>query len=207
MAVILALQAAQRTARNHVDNILHDIVPPIKLHFCGHSLGGALAQLAALDISINLTAILRAIRVFDENQRNSHKLVAGSAPHISTILPTPEVVTYVYGSPRVGNSVFAHLCNRLCKVTYRVEMEGDLITMIPPVLALYKHAGVNVVVDSNGVGSLIVQPTIVESRLIRRSAISAHQHKLDAYRHCLEACFSEEEYQEYLENETKFWSI
>ena len=39
---------------------INDILESYHLQFCGHSLGGALAALAALDISTNIESIVRA---------------------------------------------------------------------------------------------------------------------------------------------------
>lgn len=37
-----------------------DIASPLEIQLCGHSLGGALAVLAALDVAVNLQSMVRA---------------------------------------------------------------------------------------------------------------------------------------------------
>ena len=58
-------------------NILKELKKPLRVYFCGHSLGAALAVLAALDLSVNLNYILDALeivygdRITDENESNN----------------------------------------------------------------------------------------------------------------------------------------
>ena len=55
-------------------------------------------------------------------------------------------------APRIGNTVFAAFVNRKIPSNYRVEVDTDIITMIPKVLGLYRHAGIPVVIDSDETG-------------------------------------------------------
>ena len=46
-----------------VRNISNDLSRPLRVYFCGHSLGAALTVLAALDLAVNLNYILDAMEV------------------------------------------------------------------------------------------------------------------------------------------------
>ena len=113
----------------------------------------------------------------------------------------PTIALYTYGSPRIGNAIFAAFVNRKVPSTYRVEVDTDIVTMIPKLLGQYRHAGIPVVVDSEEAGSIIVKPTIVEAQLWRASSGSVASHLLSKYRACLEACFEDHELQEYVSKE------
>jgi predicted lipase len=67
---------------------------------CGHSLGGALATLLALDVAAN------------------------------TAFNNPSV--YTYGSPRVGDSLFASTFDQVVKNSYRVANRLDIVPTLPP---------------------------------------------------------------------------
>ena len=67
---------------------------------CGHSLGGALATLLALDVAAN------------------------------TAFDNPAV--YTYGSPRVGDSLFASTFDQVVKNSYRVANRLDIVPTLPP---------------------------------------------------------------------------
>ena len=60
--------------------------------------------------------------------------------------------TIFFSAPRIGNTVFAAFVNRKIPSNYRVEVDTDIITMIPKVLGLYRHAGIPVVIDSDEAG-------------------------------------------------------
>lgn len=68
-------------------------IEPDHVHVTGHSLGGALAILAALDIR--------------------------------TQFPGINVAIYNFGSPRVGDPLFAHMYDELVRNSYRVVHDGD----------------------------------------------------------------------------------
>lgn len=68
---------------------------------CGHSLGGALATLATLDIAVNAPA------------------------------PYHNVTSYTYASPRTGNVQFASKYNQMVANTFRVANELDVVPRLP----------------------------------------------------------------------------
>jgi predicted lipase len=67
---------------------------------CGHSLGGALATLLALDVAAN------------------------------TSYKNPSV--YTFGSPRIGDSLFASTYDQVVKNSYRVANRLDIVPTLPP---------------------------------------------------------------------------
>ncbi|CAN0119838.1 unnamed protein product [Ectocarpus sp. 4 AP-2014] len=136
------------------------------LYVTGHSLGGALASLAAYDIDKNFT------------------------------LPDPTTL-YTFGSPRVGNGVFARKLDSRVKHHFRLVNDGDLITALPRFFGTYKHAGCKVVVDSERYGNFIVAPTLVEQTFGAKPLASLTPHLLNQYRECLEACMEEADLEDY----------
>ena len=74
-----------------------------------------------------------------------------------------------------------------------------MIVDFPPP-GYYYHGGTQVLIDSEGSGSIVVNPTIVESRLFGSSGATIANHGLHKYRQCLEACFEDFQLREYLEN-------
>jgi Lipase (class 3) len=57
-------------------------------------------------------------------------------------------------APRIGNTVFAAFVNRKIPSYYRVEVDSDIVTMVPMVIGMYRHAGTPVVIDSDESGEL-----------------------------------------------------
>jgi hypothetical protein len=78
---------------------------------CGHSLGGALASLATLDIAVNASP------------------------------PYHNVISYTYASPRAGDVAFAAKYNQIVADTYRVANELDVVPRLPlfPPFPPYEH--------------------------------------------------------------------
>ena len=74
--------------------------PAVSVTICGHSLGGALATLLALDVAAN------------------------------TSFTDPAV--YTYGSPRVGDSLFASTYDQVVKNSYRIANRIDIVPALPP---------------------------------------------------------------------------
>lgn len=90
------------------------------IYVTGHSLGGALATIASLDLTINLKALLEASGIL----QNGH-------------LPNLELFTF--GSPRVGNLDFKVLFEKMVKKSFRIEVNGDLVCRVPALMG-YRHA-------------------------------------------------------------------
>jgi len=79
------------------------LYPDYVYTFTGHSLGGALATLAAIDAA-----------------------TAGIIPISQT---SPQL--YTYGSPRVGNWVFAEAVSKLIPVMFRIVHFNDIVPHVP----------------------------------------------------------------------------
>jgi hypothetical protein len=113
----------------------------------------------------------------------------------------PPIAVYTYGQPRVGNRAFSRLYKQKVPHSFRVVNEGDAITTIPNYFwcgGLYKHAGLEVILDGGMTGNVLVGPTVVET-LFRfhkvRTNVLAHQ--MERYRDCLECIFDDTQLMEY----------
>ena len=62
----------------------------------------------------------------------------------------------------------------------RAVVDGDIVSGVPS--AGYKHIGTNVIVDSKGEGSIIIDPSFVEKYLRMSSKTSIGSHSLNVYR-------------------------
>ena len=137
----------------------------------GHSLGGALATLASLDLAVNMHPIISTITK-EINRKLSARATASISPTGTSLSPQfikePLVTVYTFGTPRIGNEVFAALVNH-CLVpskslhnsnhtnNYRVVMDGDIIPMIPKQLLCrqmsmglgnWKHCGTPILLSA-----------------------------------------------------------
>ena len=125
-----------------------------RVSFTGHSLGGALAQLASADFASGALCPTHGRRA--------------------------DCVTF--GAPRVGNAVWARAFSKLVPEAWRVVCDGDVIAFLRG--CGYVHAGVEVVVDASAQtpGYVVVDPTPVEKKLRLGCGKSVGAHKLAAYR-------------------------
>ncbi|KAJ1408063.1 hypothetical protein B484DRAFT_309816, partial [Ochromonadaceae sp. CCMP2298] len=71
------------------------------------------------------------------------------------------ITMYNFGSPRVGNSPFANFYDRIVPNSYRVVVDGDIVPALPPP-SKYTHVGTEILIDSVGAGSIIIDPSFVE---------------------------------------------
>ncbi len=88
--------------------------PNIPCYIAGHSLGGAIAVLAALDMSLNFPLIQSQIRMYN------------------------------YGAPRVGNPTFAQFYSQQIPNSYRIVNWADITPLLPPTQfqkSHYLHVG------------------------------------------------------------------
>ena len=198
-----------------------------KIYLTGHSLGGALAQLLALDLSCNFAVVVDEATVQDDptmftvtkDQANSDFVQRILSPHFtpgqsffadeSSVIGdciqskcfVPPIAVYTYGQTRVGNRAFARLYKSRVPHTFRVCNEGDALTSQPLghfVGGFYKHAGLEVALDEGKTGNILVGPTVVET-MFRFSKVrtSLEAHTMKRYRDCLERAFSSDELEEY----------
>lgn len=171
-----------------------------KIYICGHSLGGSLGQLLALDLASNIGVFVeraavdrdpRAASIFDHSvetefienvfspshNEEDHFFPAEEDLNDMPVCFQPPIAVYTFGQTRVGNRAFAKLYKSRVPHTFRVCAEGDALTAMPMQSgwclggALYKHAGLEVALDEGRTGNLCVGPTIVET-LFRFSKVS-----------------------------------
>ena len=111
-----------------------DVEDDTSVVFTGHSLGGALATLAAVT----------AAETFPERRKN--------------------ITMYSFGSPRVGNKLFAEAYDALVPDSFRIVNKGDPVSLMPPPWAFYTHIGHAVLLNSSG--EFVVDPSFAERRLL-----------------------------------------
>lgn len=94
-------------------DLARQLNPSVPCYISGHSLGAALATLAALDIALHV-------------------------PQIKT-----QIQLYTYAGPRVGDPVFAEVHSKFVPNSYRVVNLADPIPMMPPTKLrdIYIHQG------------------------------------------------------------------
>jgi len=150
-----ALTQAQRNSRVHLgfNNAYWRLRPNIvaalqphggkQVYVFGHSLGGALASLCALDIRINFGRDFRSVT------------------HIAS------------GAPRVGDRVFCQTFESQVPNNLRFVIQGDPVAMVPratlPGIAStqFVHAGRLIHIGEDGVA---IRPDDIETRLARSRA-------------------------------------
>ncbi|NJL91948.1 MAG: lipase family protein [Coleofasciculaceae cyanobacterium SM2_1_6] len=95
--------------------IAQNLDPRKPCYISGHSLGAAIATLAAVDIAITVPAL------------------------------SPQLRLYTYAGPRVGNADFANGHSRLIPNHYRIINLADLVPIVPSTMLLenitYVHCG------------------------------------------------------------------
>jgi hypothetical protein len=170
-----------------------------ELVLCGHSLGGAIASLAALELAENMHVIMEAFTLEECFNVPKSKAVSKIPAVLSS--PAPALSLYTYGSPRVGNPVFGGSIEKKISTIFRFQVNGDLVTMMPKLVGFYRHFGTTVILDEEETGSIIIEPTVIERSILRRSMGSVRNHSLDKYRTCLEASLEPTELEEYLAKE------
>ncbi len=176
-----------------------------KIYCTGHSLGGSLAQLFALDLANNCGIILPT--QLSSHLEHFYDAEMGSKPSMSRrpfeneLRLQPPIAVYTFGQPRIGNKAFSRLYKQRVPHTFRVVNEGDAITSIPNRFfcgGVYKHSGLEVLLDEGQTGNILVGPTVVETLFrfhqVRTSVLA---HTMQRYRDCLECAFSQDELLEY----------
>ncbi|RUS31207.1 Alpha/Beta hydrolase protein [Jimgerdemannia flammicorona] len=121
--------------------------PDYKLVLAGHSLGGALAVLQAMDFYQN------------EGYDNS------------------KMIVYTYGQPRIGNDAFSSYVDSLGLSIYRVINQNDIIPHYPPSPFNYKHHGTEYWIDDDQgdvVVCTIDEDKTCADSVVPRTSIPAH---------------------------------
>mmetsp|Transcript_18045 Transcript_18045/g.43378 ORF Transcript_18045/g.43378 Transcript_18045/m.43378 type:complete len:1693 (+) Transcript_18045:233-5311(+) len=202
-----------------------------KLYITGHSMGGTLAQLLALDLASNVEIVIEQTITEAKNQ----SIVGSGAPSRQSLssldndeeteeassdtgdmywlgqkltTPTkkirlrPPVAVYTYGQSRLGNKAFKTIYKKRVPHTFRVATEGDAITAMPTVGpfcgGVYRHAGLEVLLEEGCTGNILVGPTSVETLLrFTKVRTSMAAHSMDRYRESLESALGRDELKEY----------
>lgn len=97
----------------HPREVMAELDPSLPCLVSGHSLGGAIATLAAFDLALRYPAL------------------------------RPQLQLYTYASPRVGDATFANTHSQLLPNSYRVVNLADPIPLVPPsdLNGIYTHLG------------------------------------------------------------------
>eukprot|EP00934_Nitzschia_sp_Nitz4_P003243 Nitzschia sp. Nitz4//scaffold254_size28068//599//5528//NITZ4_008147-RA/size28068-augustus-gene-0.31-mRNA-1//-1//CDS//3329544319//3233//frame0 len=174
-----------------------------KIYCTGHSLGGSLAQLLALDLANNCELVL-PLRPGQKAFLDSLDIESwGEGVAANELRLQPPIAVYTFGQPRVGNRTFSRLYKQRVPHTFRVVNEGDAITSLPNYLfcgGIYKHAGLEVLLDEGMTGNILVGPTVVETLFrFHKVRTSVLAHTMQRYRDSLECAFAQDELLEYFQ--------
>jgi hypothetical protein len=183
-----------------------------KIYVTGHSLGGSLAQLLALDLANNCEIVLSTkLRQPDASLDPEAELFNLPSPTSyqkpnfveaeKELRLQPPIAVYTFGQPRIGNKSFSRLYKQRVPHTFRVVNEGDAITSMPNFAfcgGIYKHSGLEVLLDEGMTGNILVGPTVVETvfrfHQVRTNVLA---HKIERYSNCLECAFEQHELLDY----------
>ncbi len=133
-----------------------------KIYITGHSLGGSLAQLLALDIASNCELVVDVEPFMNQEPSGAEDFFLLPSPTESspethskgrvrlfsfddsqssdtrlrpktrTMRLQPPIAVYSYGQPRLGNRAFSRIYKQRVPHTFRVACEGDAFTTMPP---------------------------------------------------------------------------
>ena len=175
-----------------------------EIQVTGHSLGGALASFAALDLA---TYVLPSVnhcrhrcRTMTYRNPTEHTGLQGRGAiaewtkdrlQMEHVFPLVRLTMYTFGSPRCGNHAFAQRFTDAVPHAYRIVVDGDIVTGVPAGL-YYKHVGCEVILDNQGSGNLIVHPSFVEKAFQTMSKSEYESHRLETYREMLLASIRSE---------------
>lgn len=106
---------------------------------------------------------------------------------------------YNFGSPRVGNSAFQKLYDLTVPDSFRVVVDGDIITDFPA--RHFRHVGTEVLVDGLDLtGSVVINPMYFERHLSSRPSTNVQGHLIISYK---KALFSVQEAYRYIAKKYK----
>lgn len=112
------LKVMRNQIRSKLISTVRQLDPTIPCYITGHSLGGALATLSAMEIALAVPKI------------------------------RPQLQLYTYAAPRIGDRTFAQAHSELIPNSYRVVNLSDSVPLVPPIKinniltkASYSHVG------------------------------------------------------------------
>eukprot|EP00443_Scrippsiella_acuminata_P001116 CAMPEP_0115196156 /NCGR_PEP_ID=MMETSP0270-20121206/14943_1 /TAXON_ID=71861 /ORGANISM="Scrippsiella trochoidea, Strain CCMP3099" /LENGTH=931 /DNA_ID=CAMNT_0002609485 /DNA_START=75 /DNA_END=2870 /DNA_ORIENTATION=+ len=111
-----------------------------EIFITGHSLGGALATLMALDLGGGLDAS-KGLPVAPKRRLWISELIFGKEEAVQTEGPPKfkRLSLYTFGAPRVGNAAFAAALEAAVPEAYRIVNSQDLVARFPR--GFYQHGG------------------------------------------------------------------
>ncbi|BDA50387.1 probable lipase at C-terminar half [Coccomyxa sp. Obi] len=148
----------ERIVSKVLDVVRSNDWPSTQVYLTGHSLGGALAMLAAYDVARALEGVAKRT----------------------------EVACYTFGSPRVGNYAFAWDYGKTVPDSWSIVNDQDAVARNAKFWLLYKRPGQRVLINDRG--DMLVRPSFVELSMQQSPFLtSLSQHYLLSYRDSLAA--------------------
>jgi hypothetical protein len=185
----------EQGARQFMHRALRDVLkahPDHRLCFTGHSLGAALATIAAVDFKLNSVPRLecwaqaQVVPLGGVGARSRRRSWIASSCNV-----LQRVELYTYGSPRCGNAAWQSVADDAVKENYRNTIFGDIVTDVPPRRMGFRHVGLEVQTDHEGVGSILIDPGFLDKRLRRKlTKLSVSKHALSTYKTSMEGVMS-----------------
>lgn len=118
-----------------------------------------------------LTSLNQIIQEIHSHSEPSDSLAIGWRP--------PRVSVYTFGCPRLGNAQLSMQIKQKVATAFRVAVSRDIVTMLPKLPFVYSHAGTPVILEADALGSMIVNPTLIEKSFLRNSTgIYGHKDKV-----------------------------
>jgi predicted lipase len=182
----------------------HDDVPHLKLRFCGHSLGGAVAQIASfIGAHLKFDLPTQGSSTSTNSTRHHRQHTQGGAAAAPSLIEEPTTEedkhhsqsvstfvprVYTFGSPRVGNRDWQQsFGDRVEHV--RIVNNMDAVARIPPVI-LHKDQGRpvmvwhsdDVTIQFDGTKDLAKPKyACINSAYVARESLSVNDHKMPSY--------------------------
>ncbi|KAA8494614.1 Phospholipase A1-II 1 [Porphyridium purpureum] len=135
------------------------------MYFTGHSMGGSLATLTALEASMRY------------GPQRPHRESETEAPDESVAKMPRQFVVSVFGAPRVGNHAFKRLYEAQNIVHWRVNTLYDIVPTLPKFG--YEHVGRKAVFNERGF--LLLDPSGLEVRALGISRDGLLWHRKSSY--------------------------
>lgn len=111
-----------------------------------------------------------------------YKLTTSALNNEAVFIKKIKIRMYNFGAPKVGNGAFQQLYDKEVPASYRVIIDGDLVPGLPPSRLGFAHIGTEILLDSLGVGTIIIDPSFVERWLRTHMKSSISMHSLLVYR-------------------------